>query len=201
MTDQQQGQPTEVSEPARDDLFRMMLTARAVAAECEQRLKGGIKTVFDVHHTADTWRIAGVGVVAAAQNNDRTEVVDQAALVDWVARTYPTEVTTVTVTQVRNPAWLAALLEELLPVTPPDKPDDWEPTPGDTLPARDADGAVVPGVLWRMGGDFRSASITPERALVKQLAVRAREFVASGGRLPPLRGRAVLALDPDTAGS
>lgn len=179
----------------RAELLRMALTAKAIAAECERRLKDEMHEVCTANTTFETWKIPGVGTVAAAQNQDRAEVVDQAALLAWLEANYPTEVETVT--RVRNPAWLSRLLDDLIPVTPPDAGNDWEPHPGDLLPARTDDGSVVPGVSWRMGGDFRGASIKPEPALTKHLTVRARAFVDSGQTLPALVGPAVFAVDEE----
>ncbi len=177
----------------RAELLRMALTAKAIAAECERRLKNEMHDACVANTTFESWRIPGVGTVSASQNQDRAEVVDQDALLAWVAQNYPTEIETVT--RVRNAGWLAKLLEDLVPVTPAGVDDTWEPKPGDPLPARDAEGSVVPGVSWRMGGDFRGVSITPDRVLVKQLTVRARDFVASGQTLPALAGRVVFDTD------
>jgi len=181
----------------RADLLTMMVAHAAIAAECARRLKDAMNDSFQAERTAETWRVSDVGNVVGSTNHTRVDVVDRDALMKWVAANYPTEV--VQVVQVRNADWLTSVLDQLAPVPPADADDTWKPKPGDTLPAQDGEGTVVPGVLWRKGGDFKTVSITPDSTLKRALAAAAVDYLDSG-RVAPDLAAAILPAETTAGG-
>ena len=119
-----------------------VLKLEAAAAQLKERAKAirleldtDARHEFEEQGSAPTWRLADLGTWSLPVSKESVYVADEAALLAWVKRSYPTEVETME--RVR-PAFQAALLGSLDTIT------DYAILP-DT-------GEVVPGVGVRAGG-------------------------------------------------
>ena len=148
----------------RAELVRAIAACDALGEELRRTLRADAEAEYIEQGTAPTWRVPGV-TVSTAVTRDRVDVVDEHALIEYVADRCPTEV--VTVRQVR-PAFLRALIADV--------------SARGVDPPCDVDGRVVPGLVWRRGGEFRSVSVRPSAELADELTRAAREIAA--GRRP-----------------
>lgn len=165
----------------RAEMMRRWLAHKLAAAACEKALKGEAQRAFDEQGSADTWRMPGAGTLSVSLAHDRASVTDDAAFMEWFAKRYPTEVVTVTRVEVRNPEWVKTMLAGLEAVDP----DELEP--GDATMVCDPEGGeIVPGVEWRKGGRFLSASIRPDSDLERRMKKAAEAYVNSGEPMPGL---------------
>lgn len=157
-----------------------MLAHQAAAKACETALKREAARTFAEEGSADTWRMPGTGMVVVSVSHDRAAVTDEQAFLGWLEKAFPTEVVTETVTvrSVRNPEWLKHLLGELLPVDPD------ELGPGEATICMDGEGSVIPGVQWRRGGEFLSASVRPDSDVRRRLAAAAEAYALRGEPMP-----------------
>jgi hypothetical protein len=165
---------------SKDELMRLLLAHDAAAAALRAELKGRQALAFARDGSADTSRLA-YGTVTANINHDRAEVVDEQAFYAWLKGKTPTEVEQVTSYVVRNPKWLG---EVFLPTLAPLDPQDIDP--GQATQVMYEDGELVPGVVWRRGGDLHSVSIRTDRDAVKRLAAAATLYAAGEAGPPEL---------------
>lgn len=164
----------------RAELLQLMLVHKAAAAAAEAELKGRAEALFATEGSADTWRLPG-GQVITGQTRDRATIVDREAFLVWLAKAYPHQVTTrtVTITEPINERWIA---EELLPALTPLDPD--ELAPGEQTQLMHEDGALVPGVTWAKGGGLSGVSIRPDSAVTRRLRAAAQAYIEGTGPLP-----------------
>jgi hypothetical protein len=108
---------------------------------------------------APTWRIPGLGTVPLQLTSPAVDVADEAAYVEWVARNYPGEIET---TRRVRPAFDAQLRRGAI-------------KRGD--PPTDAEGSVIPGLVYRAGGKARGIQIRPDDAAKEHLASVAEAFL------------------------
>lgn len=149
----------------RAEVARAVAVCEALAKELRAALSADALAEFEEQGTRPTWRMDGV-TVAAAFTRPGVEVVDEEALVRWVASRHPTEIT-----QVIRPAFRTALLAEVA-------------ERGD--PPCSRDGEVIPGLMWRRGGEFSHVTVKPAGDLKRQLHAVAVEMVTGQRPLPAL---------------
>lgn len=114
--------------------------ARARAAHFRDGLDQQARAEFEREQVAPTWRIPGVGTVPLALTADRVDVVDEQAYTAWVADRHPDNIeTTVRV----RPAFDKHIREAAAKRGAP----------------CDADGIVIPGLVFVAGGQPKGISI------------------------------------------
>lgn len=162
----------------KDEMVRLMLAHRAAADALEAALKLRQTEAFAVDRSADTSRLP-YATITANVSHDRAEVVDDQVFLKWLQGKAPSEIELRMIRTVRNPKWLR---ETFLPTLVPMDPA--ELAPGEFTQCMYGEGELVPGVVWRRGGDLRSVSIKPDRDAVRRLAAAA-ELYAVGEAGPP----------------
>lgn len=149
--------------------IRTIAAAEALASALRESLAADAAAEIEREGTTPSWKAPGFSVKVST-SNDVVVVADPKAFIDWVAANYPTELYEVRETRVRE-AWQRKFLAEVLKRgTPP----------------CDDGGAVVPGLQYRPGGEFRSVSLTPERATKDRLKLIAHEYATGVRELPAL---------------
>lgn len=155
----------------RAELVKAIAACEALAGELRRRLKDDAVREYVEHGTAPSWRMPGV-TVSTAVTQPSVVVADERAWLEYVNVRHPTEVETV---RRARPAWQVAFLTGVA-------------QRGD--PPCDADGLVIPGLVWQPGGDVRAVAVRPSAQLRAQLTDVARE-IADGRRplaLPTVDG-------------
>lgn len=154
------------------DLNRAQLVERAMffaslatkAKEAADRIRSELeeqaRAELESTGAAPTWRIPGVGTIPLALTQDTVDVVDEAAYRAYVATRYPDEVETVT--QVR-PAFSKQLREQA----------------AKRGVAVDDEGTVIPGTVFRPGGEAKGISIRPAAPAKEASLELAEAFVDS----------------------
>lgn len=136
-----------MSAPTKAELAQQALFLSSLAAKAKERLdtvRGELETIARDELARDgaapTWRIPGVGTVPLALTADAVEVVDETAYLAYVAVRYPEQIER----RVR-PAFDKLLREQA----------------AKRGAALDDEGTVIPGCLFRPGGQPRGISIRP----------------------------------------
>lgn len=136
--------------------------ARAKAAVHRDELTQDAQAEYAEQGTAPTWRLPDIGTVSLPVSTERVVVADEPTLTAWVAAFHPDEVETLT--RVR-PAFLTALLAEC-------RGDE-----GGVVWMRE--GALVPGLAVRPGGQPQSLSFRPSPDAKRVAAAGAERLVES----------------------
>jgi hypothetical protein len=132
--------------------------ARARASGIREQLTADARAEYAEQGTAPTWRLPDIGTVTLPVSNEAVYVTNEAALVEWAKRDWPTEV--VTVEKIR-PAFLQVLLANVAVAA------------GEV--AVDAgSGEIIPGLAVRAAGTPGSLSFRPT-PLAKQVAAAGAE--------------------------
>lgn len=147
----------------RSQVVQTIAACDALAAELRRALKADAQAEYVEQGTAPTWRLPGY-TVSTSITHDSVEVVDEAAWLDYVSEEFPTEVEVITRARA---AWQTSFLAEIA-------------ARGE--PPCDRDGRVVPGVVFRPGGEFKSVSVLPGSATRTSLRAIAADIAA--GRRP-----------------
>ena len=160
------------------DMARAIVVFEELASALRAELLGA---AADEHAQGSTpsWRMTDV-TVSTALSKPSVVVEDPAAFLAYVGKVHPTEVETVTTTQVR-PNFSRLLLANLATAGPP---------------LVDDEGTVIPGVRYDPGGQLRSVAVKPS-AEFKSDAVRFALEVAAGQR--PLTLPSIGAIGQETA--
>lgn len=142
-------QQVKASAAAKESAIRDELTADARAEYAEQG-------------TAPTWRLPDIGTVSLPVSKETVYVADEQAFLDWVCQFHSEEIETVT--RVR-PGFVTVLLAEC-------RGDEngvvWM-----------REGALVPGLAVRPGGQPQSLSFRPSAAAKEVAAAGAERLVES----------------------
>lgn len=143
-------------------LEQVAAAARARAAELRDDLTADAQAEYAEQGTAPTWRLPDIGTVTLPISAERVVVDDEQVLTGWVTAFHPDEVETLT--RVR-PAFLTALLAEC-------RGDE-----GGVVWMRE--GALVPGLAVRPGGQPQSLSFRPSPDAKRVAAAGAERLVES----------------------
>lgn len=167
----------------RADLVRRLIAYEAGAKAIKEALKEEGRLEHDENGTAATYRMAFANVSGSA-SNDHVEVTDTDAFLAYMARRNPTEVHVVQAYAVRNPEWLNRVKEafaslsrgeyDIVAAAEAKKAHDEgrpivKPAYGQVI---DSDGIVIPGVVFRPGGEYITTSVTP-KTTARYRAIRA----------------------------
>lgn len=174
-------------------MSRASLALRLLVAEATVKAaRAALRAEGELEHTENrsvpTWRMS-FATVAGSETRDHAEVTDPKAFLGYLIGRYPTEVTQRTVTEVRNPEWLAQLLDRLAVAGPVNEAGD----------VTDDEHTVIPGVKFVPGGRFVTVSVTPKPPARVRLAKAARRAVETGDWSEIdaiLEGRVDLAVEP-----
>lgn len=147
----------------REGVAQAVVACERLAAALRDALGSDARAELAEQGTAPTWRARHI-TIGTTLTRDAVVVVDDDAFTVWVSRRFPTEVVTSTVVR---PAFARGLLAGAA-------------RRGD--PPCTGDGEVIPGVVFRPGGQVRSVSLTPSAELSAWLDAAAEDIVA--GRAP-----------------
>jgi hypothetical protein len=145
----------------RSDVILMNLAAKKAVEVTKQMLEQEAALEYAEQGTAPSWRGRDFTVSSAVKQGGPA-IVDDAAFLAWVERSYPSEVETVR--RVR-PAYVSAILAQAARLAAP----------------CDSDGTLIPGMAWRDGGEFSHLAVKPSADLRARLdafgvAIIAGEF-------------------------
>jgi hypothetical protein len=132
--------------------------AAAKEAALREQLTADARAEFEEQGTAPTWRLPDIGTVTLPVSNEAVYVTNEAALVEWAKRDWPTEV--VTVEKIR-PAFLQVLLSNVA-------------VPAGEVAVDSGSGEIIPGLSVRPAGTPGSLSFRPT-PLAKQVAAAGAE--------------------------
>lgn len=175
----------------RAELVRRLIAYQAAVRAIGDALKEEGRVEFEENGTAATYRMSYANV-AGSSSNDRIEVTDAQAFLGYMARRNPTEVQVVQTYAVRNTDWLAQVKDAFAQMSraeydvvaaaerqqaenegrPVVKPQHSQ--------AIDVDGTVIPGVVFKPGGEYVTTSVTPKMGVRKRAIAAARRGVLQG---------------------
>lgn len=185
--------PVQVEEPAavapatiapvtnRAESLRVIAMCEAVAKALREQLAGEARDEYEGNGTRAVWDVPGVGKVVTSIDQPGVIVSDREAWMGYARKRWPDEI--VMTPAFRNPAFekvAREAFEKLFAGVEAAEEFMTARTNGIVL---DDEGSAVPGLRWVEGGAFRSASLTVDPKLKRQVADRAREFIAGTGPL------------------
>jgi hypothetical protein len=153
----------------RDDLIRRYLLYKQAQAALHEALKREGLVEHTEHKTVPTWKLA-FATAAGAQTQDRVVITDTDDFMAYMTGRYPTEIVQRTVTEIRNPDWLARVLENWAISGPED----------DGESVKDDRGKVVPGVKFKPGGEFITVGVTAKPAARKTIGKAVERGITMG---------------------
>jgi hypothetical protein len=163
----------------RAELVRRLIAYEAAVKAIKEGLKEEGRLEHDENGTAATYRMS-YATVAGSQSHDRIEVIDGDSFMAWLAGRYPTEVKTVTVQAVRNTDWLAQVKDALARLSR----DEYDRKPAEerqgTGPVIDAEGSIIPGAEFVLGGEYVTTSVTPKMTARRRALRAAKRGVQMG---------------------
>jgi hypothetical protein len=155
----------------REEMARLMAMHKAAAGALERALKSAARQEQEAGNGAPTWRLKAARVTGNV-SHDKAVCVDAQAFLDWMRVRYPDSV--VQVYEPRNPQFVNDVRESLSRTA--ERDEDGRPT-GRIL---DAEGSVVPGLVFERGGTPLNASITLNPAHTPALVAAAMLGVETG---------------------
>jgi hypothetical protein len=133
----------------RDDLIRRYLLYKQAQVALHEALKREGLMEHTEHRSVPTWRLP-FATASGAQTADRVVITDTDAFMGYMIGRYPTEVVQRTVTEIRNPDWLARVMDGWAMLGPED----------DGESVKDERGTLIPGVKFKPGGEFITVGVT-----------------------------------------
>lgn len=168
----------------RDQLVTLAVLCERIAAEVKAALKAEARAEHEAQHAVPTWKHADA-TIAGSQRLPHVEITDRPTFMAWLQGRHPTVVREVRYLDVTSPEWLERWLERHLEAHLDKLAEaDLTPTEIDTLNlVSDDEGTVIPGLMYRAGGEFITASLTPTPLARRRVGRLAKALV--GGVLRP----------------